>query len=87
MKDILIIFAVLLVLLLIISTLGGSVRYNEKFESSPLNNVVPSFLPDLNGALTTASPLTQAFTVEEEDRPELFEGFDGNDCFASVGQN
>lgn len=85
MRDILIIFAILLVLLLIISALGGTVRMQEKFEGSiadSVSNLLP--LPSsINNALNVASPLKQNFVVVEEEE-KFVDGFDGGDVFASV---
>jgi hypothetical protein len=86
MRDILIIFAVLLVLLLIISALGGTVRMQEKFEGSTIAESVSNLLPlpsSINNALNTASPLKQNFVVVEEEE-NFVDGFDGGDVFASI---
>lgn len=91
MKDVLIIFTVLLVLLLVISTLGGSIRMKEKFETHrvtvPTLNVPDTtevLFPNLNSAFKVTS-VTDNFTVGATE--EEVEGFDGNVCFASIAQS
>ena len=89
MKDLLIIFIVLLVLLLIISTLGGSIKINEKFESQTMktaSSLVP-FVPPVSSILKEAShesEKSQHFIDAEQEEDYAFEGFDGNDCYATL---
>jgi len=61
MKDILIIFLVLLVLLILISTLGGSIRFNEKFDQGDT-------LVNASGLPNWANKLSSRLrTVQEEE--------------------
>jgi len=96
MKDILIIFCILLVLLLIISSLGGSVRPNEAFVSQVASEeaVVKRYLddPHRHQAVSYAQyevadeqPHKKehfaAAEVQAEERQ--VNGFDGADVFAT----
>ena len=99
MKDILIIFCVLLVLLIIISTLGGSVRPSpEAFDQVQKANelaIVERYMSDPDRQEEDESTVYEQFEVSDEQPllagppTERFTeqggvvGFDGSDSFAS----
>ncbi len=64
MRDIVIIFAVLLLLLVLISTLGGSIRYYNM----PAPRVVGS------GPYATAGGFPESFAEQEKERDTFTEG-------------
>jgi hypothetical protein len=73
MKDVIIVFGMLLVVLAIISTLGGSIRYAESFEDSK---------PKPPKAEKEPAPKKEHYEEEEPkkeeaDKKETVEGFDG----------
>lgn len=71
MKDVLIVFGILLVVLIVISTLGGSIRYTESFENSADKD-------KLKGQKDPKKePYEDSEPKKEEDKKETVEGFDG----------
>lgn len=93
MRDILIVFCILLVLLIVISTLGGSIRPTTP-APEPVNKVPEEWMNSRIQRFTNDMPMPMrvapsASNVKEETN-ELFTeksntvvGFDGSDAFAS----
>jgi hypothetical protein len=82
MKDILIVFGVLLVLVILISTFGGSVRYQESFEEEPAIKPAADAAPPVMAS--DAAPPTSITTDgpppsgrASEMQAPVVEGFDG----------
>jgi hypothetical protein len=69
MHEILTIFVILLVLLLIISTLGGSIRFNEKFEE-PVEVDMNAYAPPAK-LMDDVKPPAPAQKFEDDMRPKL----------------
>lgn len=69
MHDILTIFLILLVLLLIISTLGGSIRFNENFEEQAVDAVLEK--PEYTSPDPVVPPPQPTKKIEEPSPPSI----------------
>jgi hypothetical protein len=72
-NDVFIIFAILLVLLILISTLGGAVRFHERFEENA--PTVPVVLTPQTNELPSDEAPPKEDTVEAFDG-EVYAGFE-----------
>jgi hypothetical protein len=75
MKDLLIIFGILLVLLIIISTVGGSIRFMERYESPEEGTEAPA--PDAPSQVLPSAP-EEPPAGDADKGGEVVEPFDGD---------
>jgi hypothetical protein len=86
MKELFLVFAILLLLLTLISAFGGSIKYTERFEeeeekpSPPQKEVKPDTDDD-------AKQVEEKFAVQDEDEDKIptYEAFDGEVYAAAPG--
>ena len=84
MKDVLIVFGILLLILILISTFGGSIRYREKFEDAIVAPQMPSVSPPSS---IEAQPPLMPVQMEAQPESEVVEGFDGGAYAGFQGEN